>query len=121
MAARERLLIVEEEALIALDVQRVLKEAFGPEALVVRRFGQAASLADRLAEFNLAVVTSPRTPADHAVAGRLVEAGVAVVVCSADTIDLKRTPLAGSPTVNKPFTDDELIAACRTALAAMAR
>jgi hypothetical protein len=118
---RERLLIIQEEALIALDIQRVLKGAFGHEALIVRNFEQAEPLADRFAEFDLAVVTSPRRPGDHALAHRLKQAGAAIVVCSAARIDLSKTPLAGSPTVDKPFTDDDLLAACRAALVARDR
>jgi hypothetical protein len=115
---RKRLLIVEDQALIALDIQRVMENAFGREALVVRSFEQAEPLVGSFGEFNLAVVTPPRSPGDRAIAYRLVQAGVAVVVCSAAMVDLSRTPLAGSPRVDKPFTDEDLLAACRAALAA---
>jgi CheY-like chemotaxis protein len=113
---QKRLLIVEDEALIALDIQRVVEDAFGQSATVVRDYAEAARVLDRLGEFGLAVVAPPRGSGDRPVAARLIDAGVAVVVCSAAMIDLTGTPLAGSPTVNKPFTDSELLAACHAAL-----
>ena len=114
--ATKRLLIVEDEALIALDIQRVLESAFSRDVLLLRSFEQAAPLAESFADFGLAVVNPPRSPKDDAVASRLAKAGVALVVCSAAMVDLSRTALAGSPGVDKPFTDDELLAACRAAL-----
>jgi hypothetical protein len=117
---RERLLIVDEETLIALDIQRVVEGAFGGASTIVRNYRQATALTERLREFSLAVVTPPRTPDEHEFARRLVEADIAVVVCSAAMVDLSRTPLAGCPEVDKPFTDEELLAACHTALRAKA-
>jgi hypothetical protein len=116
--APQRLLIIEEEALIALDIQLVIEDGVGGQATVVRDYRDAAGIGGQLSEFTLAVVTPPRTAADRAFAADLIAAGVTVVVCSAAFSDLTRTPLAGCPTVNKPFTDEELLEACRTALAA---
>ena len=113
----KRLLIIEEEALIALDVQQVIELGLDGRATVTRDYEEASGLVGPLAELSLAVITPPRTPADRAFAGKLIQAGVAVVVCSASMTDLSGTPLAGSPIVNKPFTDDEILAACREALA----
>jgi len=119
--ARERLLVIEDEALIALDIQGVIEEALAQRATVIQTYDQALPLVDRFNEFSLAVVTPPRSAADRVIANRLVEAGVEIVVCSAAMVDLSRTPLAGSPAVDKPFTDDDLLAACRAAIARKSR
>lgn len=117
MLSGERLLIVEEEFLIALDIQRVLEEANAQKAVFARNFSEVASMGDRLGEFDLAIVNPPRKePADLAVAERIVAAGTAVVVCSAFGKDLDDTPLATAEFVGKPFSDDTLLAACRRAM-----
>ena len=122
MLSGERLLIVEEEFLIALDIQRVLEDANAQKAVFARNFSEVASMGDQLGQFDLAIVNPPkREPLDLAVAQRIVASGVAVVVCSAFGKDLEGTPLATAEFVGKPFSDDTLLAACRRAIARHSR
>jgi hypothetical protein len=110
-------LIIEEEFLIAVDIQRVLDGAAAGRAVLARTYDEAAALGEGLLRFDLAVVIPPRPESeDEAVAGRLIAAGVAVVVCSAARVHLAGTVLAEAEFVDKPFADDELVAACLRAL-----
>jgi DNA-binding response OmpR family regulator len=112
-----RPLIVEDEFLIAMDMQRVLEGAAAGQAVLTRNYDEAAALGERLSGFDLAIVTPPRPDGDdEAVAGRLIAAGVAVVVCSAARAHLAGTVLADAEFVDKPFADEELVAACLRAL-----
>jgi two-component system, response regulator PdtaR len=117
MLSRLRLLIIEDVFLIALDIQRVLEEANAGQTVFARNFAEASTLADRFGEFDLAIVNPP-DEADLEIADRLVAAGPAIVVCTAAQKDLSGTPLTGAPLVIKPFSDDDLLAACRRALEA---
>jgi DNA-binding response OmpR family regulator len=120
MLSRLRLLIIEDVFLIALDIQRVLENADAGQTVFARNFAEASALADRFGEFDLAIVNPPHE-ADLEIANRLVAAGPAIVVCTAAHKNLAGTTLAGAPVVIKPFSDDDLLAACREALAASAR
>ena len=118
MLSGERLLIVEDDFLIALDIQQVLEGANAKGAVFARNYDEVAAMGDRLGEFDLAIVNPPReATADLAVAQRIVAAGVAVVVCSAYRRDLSGTAVAGAEFVDKPFADQDLLEACRRALA----
>jgi len=118
MLSGERLLIVEDDFLIALDIQQVLEGANAKGAVFARNYDEVAAMGDRLGEFDLAIVNPPReATADLAVAQRIVAAGVAVVVCSAYRRDLSGTAFAGAEFVDKPFADQDLLEACRRALA----
>ena len=118
MLSGERLLIVEEVFLIALDIQRALEGARALQAVFARNFEEAAALTERFDGFQLAIVNPPAPGSEEMrTAERLVAAGVAIVVCTAARLDLSATPLAGAEIVTKPFSDDELLAACGRALA----
>lgn len=119
MLTSQRLLIIEDVFLIALDIQRVLEDAHAAKAVFARNFDEASALADRFAEFDLAIVNPP-SPADMGIAGRLASAGPAIVICTAALMDFSGTPLAGAPLLLKPFSDEDLLAACRKAMDARA-
>jgi DNA-binding LytR/AlgR family response regulator len=116
----KRILIVEDQFLIALDIQRVLEAAHAGRMIFARTVAEAQSLADRWPDFDLAVVQIARGDKDAlALAGRLQAAGAAVVVTTANPA----LPFAGftpppGTLLIKPFGDDDLIAACLAALAA---
>jgi hypothetical protein len=113
-----KLLIIEEQFLIALDIQRVVDDANARHTVFARNWLEAAALGDRLNDFDLAIVTPPGpNPIEQATAGRLVANGTAVVVCSAFRQNLHTTVLHGLETVDKPFRDEVLLAACLRALA----
>lgn len=118
MLSGERLLIIEDVFLIALGMQFTLEGANAEQAVFARNFGEAAAMSERFGEFDLAIVNPPREGTDDmAVVEQLVTAGPAIVVCTAAAIDLGGTPLAGAEMIIKPYNDDDLLAACRRALA----
>jgi hypothetical protein len=112
------LLIIEEQFLIALDIQRVVDDAHARHAVFARNWLEAAALGDRLNEFDLAIVTPPGpNPTEQATAARLVASPAAIVVCTAFRRGLEGTVLATAEAVDKPFRDEVLLAACLRALA----
>ena len=118
MLSRQRLLIIEDVSLIALDIHRILDESHAEEAVFARNFGEAQAFADRFGDFDLAIVNPPQPgTADMETAALLAAAGPAIVVCTAGAADLDSTPLAGAETVIKPFSDEGLLAACQRARA----
>lgn len=118
MLSGERLLIVEEEFLIALDIQRVLEGANASHTVFARNYKELAALEQRFRDFDLAIITPPRPgTVEQAVAGQLAAAGPAIVVCSAAPPNLEHTGLNDAEIISKPFSDDDLLQACRRALA----
>ena len=117
MLSSQRLLIIEDVTLIALDIQRVIEDANAQQTVFARDFAEAEALADRFGEFDLAIVNPPRpgTP-EVETAARLASAGPAVVVCTATGVDLEGSPLEGAELIHKPFADGDLLAACQRAL-----
>lgn len=117
MLSRQRLLIIEDVSLIALDIQRVLEDANAEQAVFARDFGDARKHAERFADFDLAIVNPPgRDASEIETAALLASAGPAIVVCSATMTDFAGTPLAGAEVITKPFADGDLLAACHRAL-----
>jgi hypothetical protein len=117
MLSSQKLLIIEDVSLIALDIQRVVDDANAQEAVFARNFAEAETFADRFGEFDLAIVNPPQFESPQIeTAARLAAAGPAIVVCTATGIDLGATPFAGAEIVTKPFADGDLLAACQRAL-----
>jgi len=118
MLSRQKLLIIEDVFLIALEIQRILEDANAEQTVFARNFGEAQLLVDRFGEFDLAIVNPPpqRSP-EMETAGLLVKAGPAIVVCTAAKVDLADGPLAGAELIVKPFSDEDLLAACQRARA----
>jgi two-component system, response regulator PdtaR len=118
MLSRHKLLIIEDVFLIALEIQRILEDANAAQTVFARNFEEAKLLADRFGEFDLAIVNPPalRSP-EMETAALLADAGPAIVVCTAAMVDLADTPLAGAELIVKPFSDEDLLAACKRARA----
>jgi two-component system, response regulator PdtaR len=118
MLSSQRLLIIEGEFLIALEIQRILEGANASQTVFARDFREAGQLAERFGEFDLAIINPPLegTP-EVDMAARLARSGPAIVICTAGPIDLDGTPLAGVEVVRKPFADGDLLAACQRAFA----
>lgn len=115
MLSSQKLLIIEDVSLIALDIQRVVDDAHAQQAVFARNFTEAEALADRFGEFDLAIVNPP-APEDFEIARKLLVAGPAIVVCTGSPATIAATPLMNAVVANKPFSDEELVAACRRAL-----
>jgi DNA-binding response OmpR family regulator len=110
-----RLLVVEREFLIALEVQRILESADARQIVAARSVAEVDSLSQHWPEFDLAVIEDLLGDAEAVeLAAKLRAAGVAVVVTTADHGIVER--FNGAPTVEKPFSDETLLAACRQAL-----
>ncbi len=110
-----RILIIEEEALLALDIEDIVTTARLGEITHLRNVGQALPRFEELAACSLAIVEA-RLGAPEVVAftERLAKAGVAVVVMSADHASTEAFPHAVG--LGKPFDAAGLLAACRAAL-----
>ena len=119
MLSGRTVLVVEEEFLIALDLQRMLEaQAAGP-ALFARSWNEAAALRDRWEELGLAIVEF-RTGETQAIelAADLRSAGVPVVICTSDAAQRRGLPaLPGVPVVTKPILETDLARAIGLALA----
>jgi DNA-binding response OmpR family regulator len=107
-------LIVEDEYLIALEVQRIL-EAAGATALIAAPGIADAIAPDRNSTFDLAIVAVPPLDADKlGLCEHLRRRGVAVVVLASGQEVVAE--VGGFRLVMKPFTDNQLVSAVRAAL-----
>ena len=108
------ILVIEEEALLALDIEDILVEAgLGP----VLHHRSVAAARPHLVEpsgIDLAIIEAHLGAAEVvAFVERLVRSGVAVVVMSADNASTQLFPRAAG--LGKPFDAAGLLAACRAA------
>jgi DNA-binding response OmpR family regulator len=122
MLVGKRLLIVEDEFLIALDIQRILETAAASATLFARTVEEAEAHDDKLTAFDLAIIEiGPDNVPALRLAMKLLANGIAVVFTSADS--QHRHGLAGlplAPVVVKPFAEDDLLTACLAAMEQLA-
>ncbi|HTJ59538.1 MAG TPA: hypothetical protein VL418_18540 [Devosiaceae bacterium] len=123
MLTNLRVLVVEAEFLVALEIQRVLEQANAAGTAFARSIAEAAGLEARFSEFDLAIIEMPAGDAAAiTLASHLADSGVAVVGMIGEAAAIRRASLpAHIPLVNKPFGDAELLTACATALASVPR
>lgn len=107
-----RLLIVEPEPLIAIDIERIIGEAYACTATIVTDFAKAAA-----GTWDLAVCDCPDLSADYVERlSAIIPKGVAVILVSAsETVVQAQVPW---PRVGKPFANACLLNAVRKALGA---
>ena len=115
-------LIVEDEYLIALEMQRIL-EAAGAAAIIVARNVAEGAEHTVSRSFDIALVAvGPGDSAAVSFMQALRQSGVAVVAVSSVGEHREGIPgLDGAGAVVKPFTDEDLLAAAAAALAAAAK
>lgn len=118
MFSGQTVLVVEEEFLIALDIQRVLEDHDVGQCVFARSAAEALALRDRWTDYSLAIVD---LQADHGDGLALLEglraAGIALVVTTADLSLRSRLPgVPDTQILIKPFPEAELISAVREAL-----
>jgi len=118
MLAGVDVLIIEDEALIALDIELLVEES-GGRSLTLPSLREAVLLRDRWASYKLAIINPPNADlAEEVIARAMQDAGIRLVLNSADRYyhpgSWSPQPI---PLVVKPFTETELLAACRQALA----
>ncbi|UYN94686.1 MAG: hypothetical protein KIT25_22110 [Enhydrobacter sp.] len=117
---RGRVLIVTDDAPLALDIQRILR---GAGYLAV---GPAASVADlerfvRRGPLDAAVLDADLAGGGAIVADRLSEGGVPVVWLTGASRDAIPRHHVFAPAIAKPVTGDELVATIERAIAAGSR
>ena len=112
-------LVVEEEFLIALDIQRMLETLDVGQTLFARTASKAEQLRAHWPDLGLAVVEvrDHHTPA-HDLVEQLRNTGVPLVLTTSD-VTLGRTSRAfpDLPVILKPLPEDEMTSAIREALA----
>jgi len=115
----KRVLVVESQFLIALEMQRILEEADAGKTVFARSIDEAESLADRFGDYDLAIIELPFDNLGAiALAQHLLTAGIAVVAVSTDRSFRRAAAQAlGTPVIEKPFTQEQLVTACLHALA----
>ena len=119
MLRNRRVLVVEPEFLIALEIQRLLEQVRADEIVFARSIEEAADLAPHFAQFDLAVVALGEAgAAAMALANALLKAGTGVVGMTAGLAAvLGLSADLAIPLVEKPFTDEKFLTACAIALA----
>lgn len=113
-------LIVEEEFLIALDIQRMLENLNVGQTLFARSVAEAEQLVSSSPDIGLAIIEVHLDNTDAArLAERLSAAGVPVVLTTAD-MAIRRgfSTLPNLPVVIKPMPEDIMASAIEQALAA---
>lgn len=115
-----RILVVEDEAVIALDLQRILREAgyrvIGPASSVA----EAEQLLHR-GRIDCAVLdVEPDSPMPFAVADRLAERDIPFIfVTGCPGLGVPERH-GGRPTITRPYTRDRLLAAVEQAMSGSA-
>ena len=119
-AARPQVLVVEDEAIIAMDLERVLEDAgwevVGPVAhpVAALRLARREPLDAALLDLDL------RGESGAPVAEALVARGVPVVVLSGSRRGLPPGPLAGVTRLQKPYRPEVVLRALAVAVLARA-
>ncbi len=112
----DRVLIIEEETLLALDIEYVITGHAPAEVTHCRSVAEARAHLSEPVGWSLAIVEARLGAAEVvALAEHLARAGVAVVVMSADRKSMELFPHAVP--LEKPFDAAGLLAACDAARA----
>lgn len=114
----QTILVVEEEFLIALDIQRILEGAGAGSILFARSSLEASKLRDRWPDVGLAIV---EIHPDHGpfmdVVRALKSAGVPMILCSADGhLGRGHPDFPDIPVVTKPMAEHHLMYAIGRAI-----
>ena len=118
MLTGQTVLIVEEEFLIALDIQRVLEDRNVGQCVCARSVAEALSLRERWPDYQLAIVEFRADQPDSIELLRgLTAAGIRLIITTADHALHAGIPNApGAPVLVKPFPEADLVSAITLAL-----
>jgi DNA-binding response OmpR family regulator len=118
MLVGKRLLIVEDEFLIALDIQRILEAAEASATLFARSVGEAEAQTEKFSTLDLAIIEIAGEPDRASQFAMLLLAHGVPVVFTSSSIQHREglTDVPQAPVVIKPFAEEELLAACLAAL-----
>ena len=115
MLQNTKILVLEEEFLIAIDLQEMLEANGATDLVFASTVNEAEALLQRGAGFDLAIAEARfGRPEIIALCAALAHRGVAVVVTSADC-ETGRV-FGDLPVIEKPFDERQLVAACRLAM-----
>jgi CheY-like chemotaxis protein len=112
-------LIIENEFLIALDMQRILESAGASQTVFARSSAEVERLRDRWSQFDLVLVEMAHhdTQAPELIAA-LTKTGIRVALTSFETSFQRGVPdFPGIPVLVKPFAEADFVATCKAALA----
>jgi CheY-like chemotaxis protein len=104
-------LVVEEEFLIALDIQRMLETMQSGQILFARTVEEAISLHSHWADVGLAIVeVALEQDGSLALVDKLILSGIPIVLCTADAA-LRRgiAQYPRLPVVTKPMAETDLV------------
>jgi CheY-like chemotaxis protein len=118
MLTGQKTLVVEEEFLIALDIQRVLEEHKVGQCVFARSSEEALEQRARWSEYALAIVELRASqPANLELLRGLDAAGVNLIITTSDLSQRAGLlDLPNAPTLIKPFPEAELMSAISKAL-----
>lgn len=118
MLTGQKTLVVEEEFLIALDIQRVLEEHNVGQCVFARSSEEALEQRARWSEYALAIVELRASqPANLELLRGLDAAGVNLIITTSDLSQRAGLlDLPNAPTLIKPFPEAELMSAISKAL-----
>lgn len=118
MLTEKTILIVETEVLIALDIQRILTEHNAGKVVFARSSQEAMGQQSFWPGLGLAIVELRHLDsASVELASNLIASGVSCVMTSADLHLRNGVPeLEKAPVLQKPFTEEDLLNAIRTAM-----
>lgn len=117
MLSGTRVLVIESEVIIQFDIVQILEAAGAIQVVALRDPAAAKAIARDWPAFDLAVVEAGLR--EEEIVGLLQglrEAGVPTLVTSADPEAETRFARAGATYLGKPFGEQELLAACNSAL-----
>lgn len=118
MLRHKSVLIVEAQALIALDIQRVLEDCNAGETVFARAPEELAPFETQLNMLALAIIEVVGQDGPwHALACQIARAGVPVIFVTAEMRLRAGVPgFPDSPVLIKPFLESDLLEAVRNAI-----
>jgi len=113
----QSILVIEEEFLVALDIQRILESAEAGQLVFARSVAEAHDFSARWPEFSMAIISmGAQQDGAIALAQALSAQQTALVLTTTVPPQTGLPGLDGAAMVAKPFAEDELLTACASAL-----
>jgi DNA-binding NarL/FixJ family response regulator len=113
-----RILIVDQEYLVAMEVERILQDVGGYKVRIAMSWELPVALNDEMPDI---ILIDSALADDSRVRPLLINAGASIVLLSFRASDLSGVPAwPGAPVIAKPFDDDQVIRAVQDAVRARA-
>lgn len=119
MNSVKTILLVEEEFLIALDIQRMIEGVVAAQVMLARTASEALSMRESWSKVDLAIVELRPGDSDCVELCRALQAGgIAVIASSGEgRTRFSASELAGLHLLARPIAEEALASAVETALA----